>query len=546
MIFNRFFILIVFLLLVGCAKNDLANQEPREPIGGLAGNELAQEQVLRIGNGAEPGSLDPHLGEGVSSSNIHRDLYEGLINESPDGDLIAGSAYGWQISSDGLVYTFDLREDARWSNGDLVTAHDWEYSLRRSIDPATMSSYGFILYPIVNAREIVSGGLSSESLGVRAVDDYTLEMTLVGPTPYFLGLLTHSAAFVVHRESIERHGNEHTRPGNLVSNGAFQLDEWVVQSHIKLVRNNFYWDNHSTIINEVWYYPTEDKTGELSRYRANEIDITSSVPAAQINWIRENLGEEFVSSPYLGVYYFGFNLLKEPFKDNLNLRKALTLAINREILTNQVMNGGQIPAYGWIPPVNGYQQQSMLEASWSQEQREAEAKRLYGLAGYSKERPLSVEIMYNTSQDHRRIAIAIAAMWSQTLGVNATLVNQEWKVFLDTRRAKQNTQVFRGGWIGDYNDANTFAELLQCNAGLNDQGYCNERYDQLVALAAQENNIILRAELLQEAERIMLDDMPILPIYFYVSNYLIKPWVGGYRPNNMQHHRSKDFYILSY
>jgi oligopeptide transport system substrate-binding protein len=539
-------LLLALFINFGCTQQDPLEARASVSIGGTSGNELAQEQVLRIGNGAEPGSLDVHLCEGVTCSAILRDLYEGLVSEAENGDLVPGAARDWHVSDDGLTYTFYLREDAIWSNGDPVTAYDWEYSLKRSIDPKTMSSYGFILYPIKNAREIATGEIDADSLAVQAVNDYTFEITLGSPTPYFLGLLTHSQSYAVNRLSVEEHGSEHTRPLSMVSNGAYVLDEWVVQSHIKVVRNNNYWDNENTVIDEVWYYPTEDKTGELSRYRANELDITSSVPTAQMNWIRDNLDGDLISTPYLGVYYFGFNLLTEPFKDNLSLRKALSLAINRNIITDQVMNGGQIPAYGWIPPVGGYEQQSMTEASWTQDAREDEAKRLYNKAGYSEDNPLSVEIMYNTSQDHRRLAIAISAMWRQLLGVETTLVNQEWKVFLDTRRAKQDTEVFRGGWIGDYNDAYTFAELLQCNTGLNDQGYCNARYDELVKLAANETNLMARAEMLQEAERIMLNDMPILPIYFYVSNYLLKPWVGGHETNIMKHYRSKNYFILAH
>jgi oligopeptide transport system substrate-binding protein len=543
---NRINFIFLLLFFLGCSQDQAGDMIEQIQVGGASGTELAEEQILRIGNGSEPGSLDPHLSEGVESSVIGRDLFEGLINELPNGELIPGAATSWDISDDGLIYTFYLREDARWSNGDLITSQDWVYSLRRSVDPATMSSYTFILYPILNTRQIAAGELPPESLGVRAVDEYTIEIILEGPTPYFLGLLTHSQSYPVHQPSVEAFGGEHTRPGNLVSNGAFMLDEWVVQSHVKAVRNPFYWDNASTVINEVWYYPTEDKSGELARYRADELDITQSVPAAQIDWIRENLPNDFLSVPYLGVYYFGFNLLREPFIDNFELRKALTLAINRNIITDQVLNGGQIPAYGWVPPVIGYEQQSMVEATWTQEQREAEARRLYEAAGYSMDNPLEVEIMYNTSQDHRRVAVAIAAMWRQVLGVETTLLNQEWKVFLDTRRAKEVTEVFRGGWIGDYNDANTFAELLQCGSGLNDQGYCNERYDELIQLAAIEDDLEARAQLLQEAELIMIEELPLMPIYFYVSNYLVKPWVGGYETNIMKHDRSKNFYILSH
>jgi oligopeptide transport system substrate-binding protein len=538
-------------LLAGCggtgeAPGGSAPATRDVPIGGASGQELAEVQALHVGNGAEPGSIDPHRAEGVPSSNIQRDLFEGLVNEAPNGDLIPGAAESWEIADDGLTYTFHLRRDARWSNGDVVLADDWLYSLRRSLNPMTMSRYTFILNPIRNAAAVAAGEMEPTELGVRAIDDYTLEIQLEGPTPYFLGLLTHSASYAVHRPSIEAHGDQHTRPGNLVSNGAYQLDDWVVQSHMKLVRNPQYWDDENTIINEVWYYATEDQTAELRRYRADEFDITSTVPTRQLAWARENLPEDLTIAPYLGSYYFGFNVTQPPFEDNPGLRRALALAIDRDIITRQVTGAGQLPSYGWVPPVNNYEGQQMPEAAWTQAEREEEARRLYAQAGYSAENPLETEIIYNTQEDHRRIALAIAAMWNQVLGVEAGILNQEWKVFLDTRRQKIDTQIFRGGWIGDYNDAFTFAELMLSTSGLNDSGYSNLQYDALLQEASMEGDLARRAELLQQAEAILLEDMPILPIYYYVTSKLVKPWLGGYEPNIMDHHRSKNFYILSH
>ena len=528
--------------LWGCgAETDLP-----QPIGGESGQELAGNQVLRWGNGAEPQSVDPHRTEGVPGSNIGRDLFEGLISEAPDGTVIGGAAESWQVSDDGRTYTFALRRDARWSNGDPVTAQDFVYSLRRSLDPATLSRYTFILNPIVNAEAAAAGRLPTADIGVRAVDTHTLEIELVNSTPYFLGLLTHSASYPVHPPSIEAHGDQYARPGNLVSNGAYQLDEWVVQSHVKLVRNPWYWDNDETTIDEVWYYPTEDQTAELSRYRAGELDLTNSIPKRQLRWIRENLPDELVVAPYLGAYYYGFNMTQPPFEGSPELRRALTLAVDREIITGQITAAGEVPSYGWVPPVQSYTGQQMPEAAWTQEQRIEEARRLYALAGYSDENPLRTQIIYNTQEDHRRIAVAIASMWKEALGVEVEILNQEWKVFLDTRRQRIETEVYRGGWIGDYNDAYTFAELFESNSALNDSGYSNPQYDQLLRDATEEGDTVRRAELLQQSERILLEDLPILPLYFYVSSRMVRPWVGGYTSNIMDHHRSKNFYILEH
>ncbi|HLF09817.1 MAG TPA: peptide ABC transporter substrate-binding protein [Gammaproteobacteria bacterium] len=543
--FGALVAIVASLALAACGQGE-NGAASSTPVGGASGRELADVQVLHIGNGAEIQTLDPHRGEEVQGSNVQRDVFEGLVNEAPNGDLIPGAAESWTVSDDGKTYVFVLRRTARWSNGDPVTAHDFVYGLRRAGDPATLSVYTYILSPILNADDIAAGRRPPTDLGVRALDDYTLEITLANATPYFLGLLTHSMAYPLHRASVEEHGDQFTRPGNLVGNGAYMLDEWVVQSHIKLVRNPHYWDNAKTIIDEVWFYPTENQNAELQRFRANELDITDIIPTAQLGWIRENLADQLIIAPYLGSYYYGFNVTRPPFKDNLNLRRALSLAVNREIITEQILGAGQIPAFGWVPPVMHYTGQQMPEAAWTQAEREAEAKRLYAEAGYSAENPLRTEIMYNTQEDHRRIAVAISSMWKQVLGVETSILNQEWKVFIDTRNQKKDTQVYRQGWIGDYNDAFTFADLMRSTTGQNDTGYSNPEYDRLVGASQQELDLDKRAALLEAAERVMLEDMPILPLYFYVKARMIKPSVGGYQSNIMDHHLHKNFYILKH
>ncbi|HEC07005.1 MAG TPA: peptide ABC transporter substrate-binding protein [Thiolapillus brandeum] len=508
---------------------------------------LAKEQVLHRGNGAEVQTLDPHKAEGVPSSNILRDLYEGLTIEAPDGKVIPGTAESWEISDDGKTYVFHIRKNAKWSNGDPVTAHDFVYGLRRSVDPATASKYSQILAPILNAEDVIAGKQPVENLGVKALDDYTLEIRLKASTPYFLGLLNHSSTYPVHRASVEAYGGQFSRPGKMVSNGAYVLKEWVVQSHIKLERNPNYWDNDDTIIDTVYYYPIEDQSTELKRYRAGEIDRTEEVPSQQIKWIRKNLADELQISPYLGSYYFGFNLTRPPFKDNLKLRRALSMAINREIITDKVIARGEKPLYSWVPPgISGYKAARFDYADWSQKKRVEEARRLYKEAGYSRSNPLTVEIRYNTSENHKKLAIAIAAMWKQTLGVKTRLVNEEWKVFLENRKQKQVTQVFRAGWIGDYNDPYNFMEILHSKHGLNDSAYVNSEYDALLQQASTETDPQKRFDIMHKAEELVLRDHPVMPIYSYVSSHLIKPWVGNYVPNVLDHNYTKDLYIFKH
>ncbi len=543
---NTFYYLGLVFLLISCSSEE---SYENKQVSSHAGQNISQsvDQVFRKGNGAEPQTLDPHKAEGVPSSNILRDLYEGLITEAPDGSLMPGAAKKWEISPSGTVYTFQLREQAKWSNGEPLTAQDFVYSFRRSVDPATGSKYSQILSSILNTEDIIKGEKPSESLGVKDLSKYRLEITLKAPTPYFLGLLTHSTTYPVYEPAVEKYAGKFARPGNLVSNGAYRLDEWVVQSHITLQRNPDYWNDSETTINKVTYYVIEDQSSELRRYRAGEIDWTETIPLGETAWIHQNLADELKISPYLGTYYYGFNLTKPPFKDNRALRAALSMAIDREIIAEKISGLGEIPAYGWVPPgVMNYTPQRFNFRSMEKQQRLAEAKRLYGKAGYSEENPLNIELRYNTSENHRKVAVAVAAMWKKTLGLSTELVNEEWKVFLKNRKQKQVTQVFRAGWIGDYNDAYTFAELMYSSHGINDVGYQNPHYDQLLAKASLEKQQDKRRLLLEEAERVLLSEHPIIPIFFYVSKSLVKPYVSGFVGNIMDHHHTKHLRILDH
>jgi oligopeptide transport system substrate-binding protein len=535
----------LIMVLTACSPDPEYTVRDYGQIGGISGTELAPEQVLHKSNGTEPQTLDPHRAQGVPASNILRDLYEPLVMEAPDGELIPGAAQSWSLNEDGTVYTFRLRADGRWSNGDPVTAQDFVFSLRRGLDPATLSVYSGILYPLKNGAAVNRGELPADALGVRALDDLTLEITLESPTPYFLGLLNHTMAYAVHPPSVRQHGDKFARPGNMIGNGAYVLKDWVVQSHVELVRNENFRTNDTTSIDAVYYYAIENVDAAFARYRADELDFATSIPIRQLEFIKASMPDDYVQSPYLGIYYYGLNTTKPPFKGNPQLRLALSMAIDREIITDKLSGAGELPAYGWVPAVQNYEQQQPEWAAWSRERRHSEAQRLYEAAGYGADNPLTVEILYNTSQDHKRLAIAISSMWKQVLGVQTLLLNQEWKVYLQNRTLKK-TEVFRSGWIGDYNDANTFAELMISTNAQNDSGWVNERYDVLLAEAAQETNLQKRSKLLEEAERVMLAEAPIIPIYFYISKHLIKPWVGGFVPNIMDHTYTKDLYILKH
>lgn len=497
--------------------------------------------VLRIGNGNEPETLDPHRASGVSTLNIVRDLYEGLTALSPRGAIVPAGAESWATSDDGLTWTFTLRASARWSNGDPVTAEDFVAGLRRTVDPATGSSFAGLLAVIAHAAAISAGHEPADRLGVAALGDHQLRIQLAAPAPYLPALLCHPASFPIHRASLERDGRAFAKPGHLISNGAYRLAEWAVQSRVVLTRNRHYWNDANTAIDTVIDYPTEDQNSELKRYRAGELDITAAVPTAQAPWIRANLGAELRLAPYLGSYFYGFNLSQPPFKGAPALRQALSMVVDREIIADRVLHGLALPAYGWVPPgISNYVPQQPAWAQWPRAQRLAEAERLYVQAGYSKQKPLQVEIRYNTQDDNKRIAVVIAAMWKQALGVEVRLVNEEWKVFLQNRRLKRITQAFRSTWIGDYDDAGTFAAILRSTHARNDSAYASARYDALLAEADATADAATRAATLEAAERQMLEDVPILPIYYYRSKHLVKPEVQGWEDNPLDIHYSKD------
>ena len=552
----RILMALSFVLLASCRDQDGGFAPPREkrdqPVelvlledGRPHPAVLAEDQTVVRGNGEEPQTLDPHQAEGTPSANILRDLFEGLTTEAPDGDIIPGAAIRWNISRDARTYTFYLRRDMLWSNGDPVTADDFVFSLRRAATPETASPSATMLLPIQNAREVLADELPVEDLGIALLDEYTLQITLTGPTPYFLGLLTHPVAYPVNRRNLEEFGDEFSRPGKLVSNGAYVLRDWQHRVSVELGKNPLYREAQNTIIERVIFLPIEDVSVEVTQFRSGALDWTNTVPNNQFDWLRRNYPDELVISPWMGSYFFGFNLEVEPFVQNPELRQALIFAIDRQIITDKVTRFGEQPSFALVPPgVEDYIPFVPEYADWTQEQRNEEARRLYELAGYSDENPLRIEIRYNTSENHKKIALAIASMWKQVLGVNASLVNEEFRVFLQNRQQKAITQVFRAGWISDYNDPYSFLELFRTGDGRNDYGYSNSIFDTVLDEVGTERIHARRARLMFEAERVLLTDFAIIPIYSYVTKRLVDQRLKGWQNNVMDHHLTRYMYKL--
>ncbi len=504
----------------------------------------ADPTTLTRGNGPEPDTLDPQRARTDASFNILRDVFEGLTAVGPDGGTVPAAASSWTVSPDGLVYTFQLREGLRWSNGDPLVAADYVAGMRRLVDPATASPYAQIFEPVVNAAAITRGERPPADLGVGAPDERTVVIRLQNPAPYLLGLLAQPGTFPVHGPSLAANGAEFARPGKMVSNGAFVLEDWVVGSHIAARRNPRYWNDAATRLEHVRFVHHSDAATEFREYRAGQLDVTYVVPPPQFVWIRQNLGSELHVSPQLSVYYYGFNLSRPPFKDQPGLRRALSLAIDRDRLVTAVTGRGEAAAYGWVPRgVADYAPQQFDFAARPYAERVAEARSLYRQAGYSAEKPLAVEIRYNTGDEHNRIAVAVAAMWKEALGVETTLYAEEFRALLQSIQARKDTQVFRSSWVGDYDDAYSFLQLLQTGFGINLTGYSNPRYDALLEEATRQPDVARRRALLEESERVMLADTPVLPLYFYVNKHLVKPYVQGWRDNVMNVFYSKDLSV---
>jgi oligopeptide transport system substrate-binding protein len=500
----------------------------------------ADTTTLTRGNGPEPDTLDPQRARTDGAFNILRDVFEGLTAVGPDGGAVPAAATSWTVTADGLEYTFQLRDGLRWSNGDRLVAGDFVAGMQRLVDPATASPYAQILESVVNAAEITRGEKPAKELGVAAPDDRTVVIRLRNPAPYLLGLLAQPGTFPVHGPSLAANGAEFARPGKMLSNGAFVLEDWVLGSHVVIRRNRNYWDDAATRLERVHFVHHADVGTEFRQYRAGELDITYVVPQQQFAWIRQNMPAELHITPQLSVYYYGFNLTRPPFKDQPGLRRALSMAIDRDKLTAAVTGLGEAPAYGWVPDGTAdYTSQKLDYASRPYAERLAEARELYRKAGYSADKPLEVEIRYNTGEVHNRLAVAVAAMWKEALGIKTTLYAEEFRALLQSVQSRTDTQVFRSSWVGDFNDAYTFLQLLQTGFGINLTGYSNPRYDALLAEATRQPDLARRRALLEESERVMLADTPVLPLYFYVSKHLVKPYVQGWHDNVMNVQYSK-------
>jgi len=501
---------------------------------------LAQATYHR-GNPGDPESLDPHKTSTVVESDILLDLYEGLVTYDAKANIVPGVAESWSTSPDGLTYTFKLRDKAKGDNGEAVKADDFVFSFRRLLDPATGAKYANILYTLKNAEKVNKGQAKLEELGAKAVDERTLELTLENAAPYFVAQLAHQTGLPVHPASVGKHGKDFVKAENKVSNGAFMLKSNTPNDKIVVVKNPHYRDAASVKLDQVIFYPIEDRSAGLRRFQAGEVHTYNDVPTDQIKFIRETLKDQFKVAPYLGTYYFAVNTKKAPFSD-ARVRMALSMVIDREFLAEQIWGGTMVPAYSFVPPgIGNYAEPAFANyKDMSPIEREDKAKALLKEAGYGPGgKKLEIEIRYNTSENHKNTSIAMADMW-KPLNVEVKLVNADIKTHYALLRDKGDYDVARAGWIADYSDPQNFLFLAEGNnQGLNYASWINPEYDGLMKDAAREQDLKKRAEILKKAEAIFMREQPYLSLLYYGSKNLVSPKIQGWEPNVLDRHLSR-------
>jgi oligopeptide transport system substrate-binding protein len=492
--------------------------------------------ILHYGNGTEPQGLDPHVVTGVPENHLIRALFEGLAVKNPYTlEPEPGVAESWEFNEDRRVLTFHIRDNARWSNGDPITAEDYVWSWERALHPAMGNLYAYMLYPLVNAEAFATGKMKDFSkVGVKALDRLTLQITLTQPTPYFMQLMDHYSTFAVHRPTIEKFGKatdrftKWTRVDNIVSNGPFKLTDWKLNRRITMEKSKTYWDRDKVKLNGVVFYPTENLVSEERMFRVGQLHYTQNIPLDKIPVYQAMENTPYVQAPYLGTYFFLINTTRYPV-DDVRVRKALSLSIDRQKLNDTVLQKSNVPAYSITPPGTlGYEPPKLFDFDPEQ------ARQLLADAGYPNgEGWPGLELKYNTSESHRKIVVALQQMWKDELNIKITISNLEWKVYLDAV-TQMDFDIARRGWIGDYVDPNNFLDLYLTDGGNNNTGFSDPRYDEMILKRAPE--AATREErfaIFREAETMLMEQMPILPIYTYTSKHLIHHTVKGLPANLM-------------
>jgi oligopeptide transport system substrate-binding protein len=510
-----------------------------------AGVQLAASQELVRQNGSEVESLDISQIQSTPAISVAEDLYEGLTRRDNSSHILPGVAQSWQQKGS-TTWVFHLRKNARWSNGDPLTADDFVYSWQRTVDPKTATQYGIFFEFLANGKDIMAGKLPVSALGVKALDKYTLQITTTEPTAFLPDMLANPQMGPLHKASFLKYGKDFTKPGNLVSNGAFTLKEWVVNSRLVLVKNPYYWDAKNVQITKVTFNPTEDEDASMKMYQSGQIDTLDRIPPGTFAQIKNQQPKELRNNKILGLYYYNLNNSDPVLKDK-RVREALSLVVDREILTQKVLGEGQVAAYGLIVPGTGGANVTAYDWSkWPMAKRVAMAKQLLASAGYGPNHPLSLKLTYNTSELHKKVSLFLLSEWKNKLGVTGSMENQEFKVFIKTRH-DGTYQIARNGWSVDYNDATSFLDLVRCGSDQNDLRYCNKNVDALIAQGSKSTDMAKRKELLTQAAKTAMDDYPMIPLFQYSQPRMAKPYVAGWNvPNPMDLYKTQELYIIKH
>ncbi len=490
------------------------------------------ETILNRGNSGDPSSLNPQLITTVIEGDLIADLFQGLVTHDAEGAIVPAVATSWEISPDQQIYIFKLRDNARWSNGDPVTAQDFLFALRRMVDPQTAAPYANVLFPIKNAEAIANGKLPVDQLGVEAPDDYTVKFTLKAPTPYFLQLLTHYTSFPLHRPSLEKYGEKFTAPGNLVSNGAYQLVSFTPNDKITMKKNPYYYNADKVQIDVVNWLPFEDRASCMRRFEAHEVLICADVPADQMDYVRRTFGSQLHIAPQLGSYFLDIKgEANSPLKDP-RVRRALSLVIDRDFIAREIWRGTMLPSYSLVPPgIDNYVSGGVVQDYAGDDllEREDEAKALLQDAGVA-EGSLTVDLYYNTSENHKNVLAAVSDML-KNIGVTARLNEMEGATYFNYLREGGKFDLARDGWLADYSDPQSFLFLYKSDSKFNYAKWSDKTYDALLDKASLTANISARAELLAEAEKILLREQVVIPLLTYASHALVSDRVAGWKDN---------------
>jgi oligopeptide transport system substrate-binding protein len=537
---QRAILSFVITSLIGCSGK---GQNSGDDASARAqGEKSAAVRMLRRGLPGEPRTLDPQLGEDTFSFPVLRDLYEGLTAEDRTGQIVPGAAESWTVDKTGTIYTFLLRPNAKWSNGDQTVATEYVLGLRRAVDPRTASGSSALLAVIKGASDIIAGRKQVTELGVTAIDKSTVRIELEHPAPFVLQILSQPIAAPVHLHASENSETPESAEKTKVSNGAYTLVSRIPGSFIELSRNSNYWDAPNVLIERVRYINAESEATEIREYVAGQLDMTSTIPAPDLERITQKYGAEIQTAPILGTLYLGLDVSEPPLRDNRDLRQALSIAVDRDLISEYVTLG-VTPAYSFVAKgISGYKPPVYQWSTWTREHQLEYARTLFAHSGYSDKKPLHLTLYFNTGESIQRIMIAIAASWKKNLGVATDLVSDEFQVFLAGRKDRSRWDVARLGWYADYDDPASFLEVFSKNNTQNDPGYMSAEFNKLIDSARIEPDPAERIQLLQRSEEVLLNDYPIIPVYFYTARRLVKPYLGGAEITPLNHTYSKHLY----